>query len=305
MMHFRPSDRPRRFAGFCAAGAVGLGMAYMGAAGAPAFYLAMNGAAFVIGLVALGVIVEAGRIGRVPAGAVAMVLAAILLAVSLWGVSANGVSRWISVGGVLLQPGLILVPALVLGFVRSRDRLSGLAIAIAALALALQPDRAMAAALAAGLLAIALTRRGRLELTALAAAAIGFLATTIRPDLSPAMPFVDRILFSSFAVHPAAGLALWCGVALMLVPAIVGLARDPDHRAAYAAFLALWLTAIGAAALGNYPTPLVGYGGSAILGYLISLIGLPRRTASAETVPPRTTATADPDAQHMLRTGLA
>jgi hypothetical protein len=30
-----------------------------------------------------------------------------------------------------------------------------------------------------------------------------------------------------------------------------------------------------AAALGNYPTPLVGYGGSAVLGYLLSVALLP------------------------------
>jgi hypothetical protein len=39
-----------------------------------------------------------------------------------------------------------------------------------------------------------------------------------------------------------------------------------------------------AAALGNYPTPLVGYGGSAVLGYLLSVALLPggARAASAE-----------------------
>lgn len=305
MMPHRPTDHPRRFAISCAAGAVGLGMSYMAAAEAPASYLVMNGAAFILGLLALGVIVQAGRIWRVGTGLVSMAMALILLAVSLGGVSANGVTRWISVGGVLLQPSLILVPALVLGFVRSRDRLSGLAIIIAALALALQPDRAMAAALAAGLLAIGLTRRGWLELTAMAAALTGFLGTMIRPDLSLAMPFVDQILLSSFAVHPLAGLALWCGATLMLVPAIAGLARDPDHRAAYAAFGAIWLTLIAAAALGNYPTPLVGYGGSAILGYLIGLVGLPRRTDSVEISPAPKTATADPDDQRMLCAGLA
>jgi hypothetical protein len=46
-------------------------------------------------------------------------------------------------------------------------------------------------------------------------------------------------------------------------------------------FGAAWLAVVAAAALGNYPTPLVGYGGSAILGYLISLIGLPPRAAAA------------------------
>lgn len=31
-----------------------------------------------------------------------------------------------------------------------------------------------------------------------------------------------------------------------------------------------------AAALGNYPTPIVGYGGSAIMGYALSLLALPK-----------------------------
>ncbi len=305
MMPSNPTDRPRRFATFCAAGALGLGFGYMAAAGAPAAHFVMNGAAFVLGLLALGVIVEAGRIGRLPPGLVSVPLAGILLAVSLWGVSADGVNRWISVGGVALQPSLILVPVVALGFVRSRDGFSGLAVMIAALALALQPDRAMAAALAAGVLAVALARRGWLELAALAGALLGFAATMFRPDPSPAVPFVDQILFSSFAVHPVAGLAVWCGAALMLLPALVGLARDAEHRPAYAVFGALWLAVIGAAALGNYPTPLVGYGGSAILGYLISLIGLPRRTSSADIGPGRKGETAASTGQGMLRAGLA
>jgi hypothetical protein len=66
----------------------------------------------------------------------------------------------------------------------------------------------------------------------------------------------------------------------MIVPALVGWARDPDNRAFYAVFGAVWLAVIAAAALGNYPTPLVGYSGSAILGYLLSAIGLPPRTAA-------------------------
>ena len=32
-----------------------------------------------------------------------------------------------------------------------------------------------------------------------------------------------------------------------------------------------------ASALGNYPTPLLGYGGSGILGYLLCLAALPRQ----------------------------
>lgn len=279
MMPFSPIDRPRRFAAACAAGAVALGFAYFAAAGAPASYFAMNGAALAIGLLALGVLGEVARLGRMPPGAIPLMLAGMLLLVSLIGVSADGVTRWVSVGGVSLQPSLLLVPVLALSFARSIEGLSLLAIMIAALALALQPDRAMAGALVAAIGALALARREARVLAGLAAALLGFAVTMLRPDSSPAMPFVDQIFFSSFTVHPLAGLAVIGGAALMLVPALAGLARDPGHRDAYAVFGAIWLAVIAAAALGNYPTPLVGYGGSAILGYLISLIGFPRRRA--------------------------
>lgn len=304
-MTFSPTVYPRRFAILCGAAAIGLGFSFMAAGGAPASYFMMNGAAFILGLLALGVIAEARRIIYVPAGLISISLAGILLAVSLWGVSADGMSRWMSVGGVMLQPSLILVPAVLLGFARSRDSLPFLAIMIAALALALQPDRAMAAALAAGLIPVAATRRGRLELAAIAVALSGFAFTMIQPDMSPAVPFVDQILFTSFTVHPLAGLAVWCGAALMLLPAIAGIAGDSHHRLAYAAFGAIWLTVIIAAALGNYPTPLVGYGGSAILGYTLSLIGLPSQTNAEETDSPGKPDTFGSDARGIFRAGLA
>ncbi|HEV7660594.1 MAG TPA: hypothetical protein VGO55_12205 [Allosphingosinicella sp.] len=268
---------PRRLAASCAIGATGLGLAYMIAAGAPLSYLAINAAALAIGLLAVGVLTEAKRLWRIAGGAVGVGLACVILLTSLFGIAADGATRWISAGGILLQPGLVLVPAVALGFARARDSASLLAILIAALALALQPDRAMAGALAAGMAALALARPGRGVLVLLGAALAAFAATLARADASPAMPFVDRIFTSSFAVHPLAGVAVLAGAALMLVPAIAGYMRDPDHRPIYAMFGAVWLAVILAAALGNYPTPLVGYGGSAILGYLISLLGLPPR----------------------------
>eukprot|EP00741_Cyanophora_paradoxa_P009042 tig00001467_g8755.t1 len=79
----------------------------------------------------------------------------------LLGVSNEGATRWISIYGLSIQPSLVLVPVLAIGFAA--------------------PDRAMAGALAAGLAALAL------------------------PDVQPAMPFVDQILFTAFAVHPLAG----------------------------------------------------------------------------------------------------
>jgi len=273
--------RPQCLAALCAAASTGLGLAYLAAAGAPVQYLAVNAAALAIGFLGLGVLAMATGIGETAKGAIAVALAGVLLFTSLWGVSADGVTRWLSAGGLLLQPSLLLLPLLTLRFAHARDALSAAAVLIAAVALALQPDRAMAGALAAGMVALALLRPERNTLLTAAAALAGFAAAMIRADASRAMPFVDQIFYSSFAVHPLAGIAVLAGAVLMLVPACVGYRRDPANRTLYLVFFMVWLAAIAAAALGNYPTPLVGYSGSAITGYMLSLIGLPRRACAA------------------------
>lgn len=114
------------------------------------------------------------------------------------------------------------------------------------------------------------------SLVALAASAIGFAVTLARPDPMPAVPYVDQILYTSFDVHAGAGLAVIAGSALLLVPAIIGCHRDTGNGGTYIAFGAVWFAAIAAAALGNHPTPIVGYGGSAIIGYVLSLLALPK-----------------------------
>ena len=264
--------RPRRLAILCALGATGLGFLYLAMAGAPPRYLAVNGAALALGLLAVA---SLGRVGDVRRGIVDLMLAALLLLTALTGVSADGMTRWVPISGVLLQPGLILLPILVLRFARSPDALPTLAVSLAALALALQPDRAMAGSLAAGLAALAMLRPGRNTFIALAGAGAAFAATLVRADPSAAVPYVDQIFASALALHPLAGLAVWTGAALMLVPALAGLGAPAGQRAPHAVFGALWLAILLAALLGNYPTPLVGYGASAILGYLLSAWGLP------------------------------
>ena len=272
-------DHPRRLVAACALGATGLGLAFMSAAGAPPSYLAVNAAALAIGLLAVGALSEMARFRQVGGGLLDVALACLLLLTSLFGLSADGVTRWISAGGIAIQPSLILVPLVALGFAKARDSLSGAAVLISAVALALQPDRAMAGALAAAMAALAVARPERGVLAALAAAVAGLAATIVQSDPSPAVPFVDRIFYTAFEAHPLAGAAVWAGAGLMLVPAVVGIVRDPAHRPAYAVFGAVWLGVLLAAALGNYPTPLVGYGGSAILGYVLAMLGLPRFVA--------------------------
>ena len=284
--------RPRLIGIVCALGAAGLGLAYLAMAAAPTRYLAVNGAALVIGLVVLGLIGRGTGAARLPGG-VTLALGSVLLATALLGDAQGGASRWLMLGPLFVQPSLIILPLMVVGFAQARPALATAGMMIAALALALQPDRAMAAMLVAGLATLAVFKADRHAIVALATAAVGFAVTIARPDTLPAAAHVDRILYSAFDVHPLAGLAVLGGSALLLVPAIAAIGNAED-RAIHAVFGMVWLAAIAAAALGNYPTPLVGYGGSAVIGYVLSLAMLPRavRAGSGTRAPDTETAPA-------------
>lgn len=264
LMFIALAPDPRRLGLACGAVATGLGIAYLVAAGAPLLYPCVNAAAFGLGaaLVLIG-----GRV-RLPAGPVLLALAATLMATSLFGETADGATRWIALGPLTLQPSLILLPVMITAFARQPTRLAAAAIAIAAVAMALQPDRAMAGALAAGLAAVAALRPRRETVLVLIISLLAFAAAFVQPDALPAMPFVERVFYTSFAVHPLAGLAVLASAGVLLLPAL------PPRSATGAAFGTVWLAILLAAALGNYPTPFAGYGASAILGYLISLTAL-------------------------------
>lgn len=267
---------PRGVALLCALTATSLGLLYMAMGGAPARYLMINAGALAFGLIGLAGLALADRRGHLRPAAISLILGVAVLAVGLWGVSAEGVSRWVSLGALALQPSLIVLPLMLSLFARSRDPLSAAGLAVAAVGLALQPDRAMAGAMTAGLAMLAFTRPNRSVLAALAASIAGFAVTLVRPDPSPAMPFVDGILYSAFGVSPLAGAAVLAGSALLIAPSLLTSRPDP----AMATFGAGWSAIVLAAALGNYPTPLVGYGGSAVIGYLLSLIVFPRHAVA-------------------------
>jgi cell division protein FtsW (lipid II flippase) len=271
-------DRPRSLGLCAAAAAVGLGLAYMAAAGAPERYLIVNAFAFVLGATAWLALGPAARSPLPQSGAAIMALASALLATALLGLPIDGASRWVFLGPLTVQVSLLVVPAMIVLFARRPDGAGTIGMAIAALALALQPDRGMAGVLAAGLGAVAFAGRSRLGALAFLAAMAGFAAAMIRPDALPAVPFVDRILYTAFDVDPAAGAAVVAGCLLLLLPVLAARAGS-EERAVAAVFGACWAAVVAAAAIGNYPTPLVGYGGSAVLGYLLSVALLPSGTA--------------------------
>lgn len=271
---------PRTLSILCATGAAVLGLVYMAAAGAPMRYLGINSGALAIGLSMLGMLSHIAPPGRRWADAAIITMAGALLATALLGAEVDGAARWVTVAGLAIQPSLILLPVMLVTFAQTRSAMGTMGIAIAAAAMMLQPDRAMAGMLALCVAILAVIRRDRPTALAFAAGISGFAVTLLRADTLPTAPYVDQILATSFDIHAGAGLAVWGGTALMLVPAIVGFGRDPGNRTVYTAFGAAWFGVIAAAALGNYPTPVVGYGGSAIIGYVLSLFALPKLTGT-------------------------
>lgn len=266
---------PRRLTMFCGAVAVLLGLSYLWAAGAPPQYFVINVLACFIGLAVYAMVRLAGSSDG-HCEVTIIVLTGLLVLSTVVGSTVEGATRWIKLGPLFVQPSLILLPPLIVAFARRITPLSTLAVVVATITVASQPDRAMVAVAFIGLAVIAATRAGRSTLFAAGVAALGLAYTFVVPDNLPAAPYVDGILYSSFSVHPLAGAAVWTGSLLLIVPALVGWFVDREERASYLTFGAVWATALVAAGLGNYPTPLVGYGGSAILGYVLGVAALPR-----------------------------
>jgi hypothetical protein len=274
----------------CATAAVALGAIYMLIAGAPARLPIINGCALAIGLMALPLVRHVANAQATPARAQSALMLAIalcVLATALFGTSVEGAARWAVLFGFYIQPGLVLLPAMLVLYSRSSSALNTVAICIAACAVALQPDRALAGMMVAAILVQTILQRDqrgtqvRHIRAALAMSLAAFAVTIIRADTLPVSAYVDQILYTSFDAHWVAGIAVWCGSILLVVPAIIGWRFRAEQRNVYAVFGVVWFASIVAAAMGNYPTPLVGYSGAAVLGYVLSLAAFPAAMSTA------------------------
>lgn len=286
---------PRASGLICGTVAVGLGAIYLMMAGAPGRYIFVNLASLVLGATAWLALRPTKGARLAGAGIVICACALALSLTALTGQAIDGAARWIDLGPLTLQISLILVPPMLIVYARQPDLIGTIGMVAAAGALALQPDRAMAGVLLAGLLAIATARPRPLQIAAAAAAVLAFGSTLLAPDMLPAVPYVDRVLYSAFDIGLLTGGAVVLGAAFLLLPAALALVTGSGDRALLLVFGACWAAVIVAAALGTYPTPVVGYGGSAILGYLLSVGLLPDRASRASYGKSRAALTGDAD----------
>jgi hypothetical protein len=276
---------PRRVAAISAVAAVLIGAVHLHVAGAATAMILVNLASLAVGLALLGGAAvwrgfpESGR------GLAAIFMAGLLVLTTIFGVASHGVVRWVAAGPLMVQSSLILLPALLMMFARKTTPAGTAALVVAAGAVAMQPDRAMAGAVLAGIAMLWLMNRDRPTALVLAASAVGFVATLVQADNLPPVRFTEGVFTQTWQVHPLLGIAVAAGGAILLLPAAAFGANNRDAARLCAVFGAVWLAIILAALIGNYPTPLVGYGGSAIIGYLLSACMLPPRQATRDRLP--------------------
>jgi hypothetical protein len=251
-----------------------LGVLVMRASGVPAALWGQNAAAWAAGaLLCLGV----GRTRSSPSrerwAEVAVVLAGAALAATLVAPGVQGVHRWVKLGPVRLHAAAVLLP-LLLAALPALARVRGwwasaLVAAGVALALFLQPDAAQATAFAAGAVVLLLPGAGgRLPRLAglLPLPLLAGLAWLRRDPLAP-VPHVEEIVGLAAGLGAGWGVAAVAALALLPVPFLVA-GRGGGSRLGLALGAYVAVTCLAPLA-GSFPVPVMGYGVSPVLGYLL------------------------------------
>ena len=266
-----------RISGLCATAGVAAGTIWMILRGASPVMPATNVLAAVIGIGGAIFLTRAMRAGERTTSAIAVVACIAIVAPLLFGPRVEGVARWLALGPVRLQPAMIVLPLALILHAGDPRRISTVALALIALSLAFQPDRSMATALAVTVLVLAVLRGG-LAAWGLAAWSVALAAIAFaRPDPLVPVPFVENVLNDAFAHGYASGLALTLAAGIMLLTPALTRSAHPVRIA----FAIIWTILLAASVIGPFPTPVLGFGASGVLGYVLSLAGLVGRHDSA------------------------
>lgn len=203
-------------------------------------------------------------------------VAAIIVALSLFGPGQEGVHRWLDLGPVQLNAAGLVLPVAIVAIDRARDRLAFPCLLVIAAMLAWQPDISQLAAFSLAAIVIASSRRpGLLGLATSTILAVGLIALCLsRPDPLAAVPHVEGILTLAWSHSPVLASAMAASLtASALSPLLAGLTHPPRPSAPIA--LSAYLVTISLAPLfGAYPVPLAGYGLSFVIGGWLGIAAL-------------------------------
>lgn len=243
------------------------GLVYLLAYDAPPQYAAVNAAA--LGLAGLWIALAPPLAS--PARRVTIAAALVLLFLPLAiGPSLHGVARWVPLGSFQLHAGMVAIPVLAVLAAQEEEHTPAL-LSVALLAALLQPDLASGAALTLAALGLYDAtkdwRYGGFAVVAFTAS----LVAAVRGEL-PAQPYADRVIFLLARTDPLAALGMLAALALsfyLMVGALPG--RESSRKALGGALFGFSFAGL----VSNYPSALVGYGASPILGFGLA-IGLLR-----------------------------
>lgn len=269
--------------------AVLAGCSFMHSAGAPPHYVWMNLLSLVLAVATFNLLprrrLQADEGLRAK---LAFALGALLLVAGV-GLAHREASAWLQIGPVTLNLPWMLVPALLLAsdvHPRSAARpwaVGGLLMACSTLALQEDP---LLLGLVATVLALRAGRRRDIA-SALLALAVSAIAIYVVPSWQApqALAFVDQVVHRGFAQSEAVGLGLVLVQALPLWPAL-------RHRQAREHGL-VWGLLVALSLPGWLPSPLLGFAGSFILGYVLSLVVLGSNTRRHASAAPLSAAAVD------------
>lgn len=292
----------------CASLVVGLGGAFMASQEAPSRYPWVNGLSLALAGATFWLLprVRLQRDARWRAAAT-FALGALLLWAAAPRPDAGLTTGWLRLGPLPVQPTWLLCPAwwvvsAPIGRTPPRPwalralHLAGLLMGLAALAVHAQ---AALLAVTAVLFAARAVQTKSVAQAALAVLALALAqAALARWTAPPPSPFVDEVLQRAFNQSLGLGAVLTAAWLSLLLPGLLH-RRAREHGLAWAALLLLALP-------GWLPAPVLGFGGSFIVGYVLSLAVLPDDRASALH---RSPAPANPphagQAPPLPRTGLA
>ena len=251
------------------------------AAGAGTTSVAVQGAAFLIGAMALWAASRTGRPGRGPRLIVALAILAVAVLMLTTGVEMQGAHRWLALGPVLIHPASLLGAPLLWLVAQDADDVwtAGVA-ALAILTFGAGFDGAASLAFAVGATGLLTAARGSWKTLAPLAALSWILAlwSLAQSQALPRVPYVEDVVPMVWAVAPVLGVAAVIALILLSAPLLWMGWRARGIGAAGLAVAGFWIGLSAANLLGAYPAPVVGYGASPVIGWLVA-IGLAMATA--------------------------